>query len=102
MWKIGPIWPASAVGRGWPHLGAAPGVFWRRWSLLGAILAEPWWAGCFRYRPAAAFPSREAVTADAATGDLLPWRREQRTACGLRRTLQRTLRRALALPLLLT
>ena len=34
--------------RGWSAeagaLGAAPGIFWRSHSLLGAALAEPWWA----------------------------------------------------------
>eukprot|EP00964_Phaeocystis_antarctica_P056716 scaffold33489_cov69-Phaeocystis_antarctica.AAC.3 len=37
-------WPRLAeAGRGWPALGAAPGVLWRWWSLLGAVLAEPLW-----------------------------------------------------------
>ena len=45
-------WLAEA-GRGWPRLaeagcmrlGAAPGILWRWWSLLGATLADagpPW------------------------------------------------------------
>ena len=25
-------------------MGAPPGIFWRSYSLLGAALAEPWWA----------------------------------------------------------
>ena len=33
---------ADVGGRGWPHLGAASGILWRRCSLLGARLAEPW------------------------------------------------------------
>ena len=35
--------PRGWVAEAWA-LGAAPGFFWRRCSLLGAALAEPWWA----------------------------------------------------------
>ena len=34
-------WPRRAEARGWPTLGAAPGIRWRWPSLLGAILADP-------------------------------------------------------------
>ena len=33
----------AEAGRGWPTLGAAPGIFWRWSSLLGAVLAESLW-----------------------------------------------------------
>ena len=51
-WKTGLFQPASLfpcsqlaeAGRGWPTLGAAPGILSRWPSLLVAVLAEPWQA----------------------------------------------------------
>ena len=51
-WRARPLWPASLslslsarpVGRGWLPLAAAPGALWCWPSLLGAALAEHWWA----------------------------------------------------------
>ena len=41
--KPSPVWPAgisASQNADWPH----PGILWRWSSLLGATLAEPWWA----------------------------------------------------------
>eukprot|EP00964_Phaeocystis_antarctica_P018211 scaffold10084_cov64-Phaeocystis_antarctica.AAC.2 len=96
LWKTSPTWPASAAQEAdWPRL-AAPS---RCCPGLAAPRCRP---GSSLHRPAAAVPHREAVAPDAAAGNLLPRRREQRAARGVRQPLQRTIRRALALPLLLS